>query len=81
VAEDEMKPFKAFRWIVADPDLLGGKLAIRGTRFSASFILSCLPEGMTVDEIEETYGRFPHEAIPEVMRVASEILDTPNVAA
>ena len=56
--------------VVSDPDLLGGKLAIRGTRFSVSFILSCLAEGMSSDEIEETYGRFPREAIPEVMRVA-----------
>jgi len=76
-----VKPFKNSPWIVADPDLLGGKLAIRGTRFSVSFILSCLAEGMSVEEIEETYGQFPHEAIPEVMRVASEILDAPNVAA
>ncbi len=76
-----LKPFKTFRWIVADPELLGGKLAVRGTRFSVSFILSCLAEGMSVEEIEETYGQFPHEAIPEMMRVASEILDAPNVAA
>lgn len=75
------KTFRNFQWIVADPELLGGKLAIRGTRFSVSFILSCLAEGMTVEEIEETYGKLPHEAIPEVMRVASEILDIPNVAA
>jgi uncharacterized protein (DUF433 family) len=75
------KPFKEFRWIVADPELLGGKLAVRGTRFSVSFILSCLAEGMSVEEIEETYGRVPREAIPEVMRVASEILDAPDVAA
>jgi hypothetical protein len=27
---------------------------------------------MAVEEIEETYGRIPHEAIPELMRVASE---------
>ena len=46
-----------------------------------SFILSCMSEGMSVEDIEETYGRVPHEAIPEVMRVASEILDAPNVAA
>jgi len=77
--EHALKPFKAFRWIVADPELL--KLAIRGTRFSVSFILSCLAERMTVEEIEDTYGKFPLEAIPEVMRVASEILDAPNVAA
>jgi uncharacterized protein (DUF433 family) len=79
--ERTLKPFRNFRWIVADAELLGGKLAIRGTRFSVSFILSCLSEGMSVEEIEETYGQFPREAIPEVMRVAAEILDAPNVAA
>lgn len=79
--ERALKPFRNFRWIVADPDLLGGKLAVRGTRFSVSFVLSCLAEGMSVEEIEETYGQIPREAIPEVMRVASEILDSPNVAA
>ena len=66
---------------MADAELLGGKLAIRGTRFSVSFILSCLSEGMSVEEIEETYGQFPREAIPEVMRVAAEIPDAPNVGA
>jgi len=77
----ELRPFKDYHWIVADPDLLGGKLAVRGTRFSVSFILSCLAEGMSIAEIEETYGSFPHDAIPEIMRVASELLDTPHVAA
>ena len=76
-----LKPFKNYRWIVADPELLGGKLAIRGTRFSVSFILSCMAEGMSLAEIDETYGKVPQEAIPEVMRVASEILDAPNEAA
>jgi uncharacterized protein (DUF433 family) len=79
--ERSLKALRRFKWIVADPEPLGGKLAIRGTRFSVSFILSCLEEGMTVEEIEETYGSFPREAIPEVMRVASEILDVPNGAA
>ena len=77
----KLAPFRNYRWIVADPELLGGKLAVRGTRFSVSFILSCLADGMGVEEIEETYGSFPHEAIPEIMRVASEVLDAPNVAA
>ncbi len=77
----ELKAFRGYRWIVADPELLGGKLSIRGTRFSVSFILSCLAEGMSLDEIEETYGSFPREALPEIMRVASEILDGPHVAA
>ncbi len=73
--------FRDYKWIVADPALLGGKLAIRGTRFSVSFILSCLAEGMSVEQIQETYAPFPAEAIPEIMKVASELLDTPNVVA
>ena len=77
----EMAAYKAFRWIVADPELLGGKLAVRGTRLSVSFVLSCLAEGMSLDEIDETYGSFPREAIPEVMKVASEVLDSAHVAA
>jgi uncharacterized protein (DUF433 family) len=75
------EPYRNCRWIVSDPDLLGGKLAVRGTRFSVSFILSCLAEGMTADEICDTYGWFPPEAIQEVLRVASEFLDAPDVAA
>jgi uncharacterized protein (DUF433 family) len=77
----ELAAFKNYRWIVADPDLLGGKLTVRGTRLSVSFILSCLADGMTPEEIEETYGAFPCEAIPEIMRVASEVLDSAHVAA
>lgn len=72
--------YKKYRWIVRDADLLGGKLAIRGTRLSVSFVLACLAEGMTAEEISETYGPFPREAIPEIMRVASELLDSEHVA-
>ncbi len=77
----ELKAYKSFRWIVADPEMLGGKLSVRGTRLSVSFLLACLAEGMTADEIEETYGSFPREAIPEVMKLASEVLDSSHVAA
>jgi uncharacterized protein (DUF433 family) len=54
---------------------------VRGTRFSVSFILSCLADGMSPEEIEDTYGAFPREAITEIMRVASEVLDAAHVAA
>jgi len=75
------RPYKNYTWIVSDPALLGGKLAVRGTRFSVSFILACLAEGMSIGEIEDKYAPFPREAIPEIMKVASELLDSPNVAA
>lgn len=78
---DELRSYRDYKWIVADPEMLGGKLAVRGTRFSVAFILSCLAEQMTVDEIEQTYAPFPREALPEILRVAAELLDSPNVAA
>jgi len=74
-------PYRAYKWIVRDPDLLGGKLAVRGTRISVSFALACLAEGMSTAEIAQTYGPFPQDAIPEIMKVASEVLDSGNVAA
>lgn len=79
--DGEPTPYRHYKWIVRDADLLGGKLAVRGTRLSASFVLACLAEGMSVEEIRQTYGPFPEEAIPEILRVASELLDSEHVAA
>ena len=78
----QASPYKNYQWIVADPDLLGGKLAIRGTRLSVSLILECLSNGMTLDDIDEAYDRaFPHDDLPEVLKVASELTDSFHVAA
>jgi uncharacterized protein (DUF433 family) len=74
-------PYRDCKWIVRDPDLLGGKLAVRGTRLSVSFVLACFAEGMSAKEIAKTYSPFPREAIPEIMKVASELLDSGHVAA
>jgi len=81
VDSNTLRAYKNYRWIIWDPSLLGGKPAIRGTRLSAALILACLAEGMSVEEIEDSYGPFPHEAIPEVLKAASELLDSPHVAA
>ena|SRR5208337_333545 len=74
--------YKDYRWIVADPQLLGGKLAIRGTRLSVSLILECLASGMSLVDIDEAFDRaFPHEALPEVLKVAAELTNSVHVAA
>jgi len=74
--------YRDYQWIVADPQLLGGKLAIRGTRLSVSLILECLAAGMSLEEIGETFDRpFPHEALPEVLKVAAELTNSVHVAA
>ena len=78
----EPKPYKDYKWIVADPELLGGALAIRGTRLSVAQILECLSNGMTLDDIDESFDHsFPHGALPEVMKVASELVGSVHVAA
>jgi uncharacterized protein (DUF433 family) len=75
-------PYKNYQWIVGDPALLGGKLAIRGTRLAVSLILECLANGMSLDDIDEAFDHaFPHEALPEVLKVASELTDSFHVAA
>jgi uncharacterized protein (DUF433 family) len=74
--------YKGYQWIVADPQLLGGKLAVRGTRLSVSLILECLAGGMSLEEISESFdSAFPPAALPEVLKVASELAGSFHVAA
>ncbi len=82
MADFEPRAYKDYRWIVADPLLLGGTLAIRGTRLSVALILECLANGMTLDDIDESFDRtFPREALSEVLKLASELVGAVRVAA
>ena len=74
--------YKNYEWIVADPELLGGKLAIRGTRLSVALILECLSNGMSLDDIDGSFpNAFPPAALPEVLKVAAEFAGSFHVAA
>jgi uncharacterized protein (DUF433 family) len=67
---------------VADPDLLGGKPTVRGTRLSVSQILECLSAGMTLEEINESFASdISAEMIAEVLSVGAQLADRPFVAA
>ncbi len=70
-----------YRFLVTNPERLGGKATVRGTRFSVSFILACLAEGMSHEDIVREYSEFPRESIPEVLRFAAELADRRDVAA
>jgi uncharacterized protein (DUF433 family) len=72
---------KNYRHLAVDPDMLGGQPFVRGTRLSAAFILSCLSQGMTVEEISQTYIPIKPEAVSEVLKLAAEVLDAGPVAA
>ncbi len=73
--------YQDYEWIVADPELLGGKLAIRGTRLSVELILECLANGMSTSDIDDAFPGVPHAAFPEVLKVASEFAGAFRVAA
>ena len=76
------KPYRHYRWIVADPDLLGGKPTVRGTRLSVSHLLECLSVGMTLEEINESFASdISPEIIAEVLSVGAQLADKPCVAA
>lgn len=74
-------PIPGFRYLVRNPERLGGRPTIRGTRFSASFILACLAEGMSYEDIVREYSDFPHDSVAEVLRFAAEVTDRNDVAA
>jgi uncharacterized protein (DUF433 family) len=74
--------YKDYRWIVSDPDLLGGKLAVRGTRISVSLVLECLANQMTLDDINAAFSSsLPQDVVSEVLQVASELTESFHVAA
>ena len=70
-----------YQWIAINSEKFGGKPIIKGTRFTVSFILGCLSENMTYEEIVRDYSEFPKESIEEVLKFASQVTDKPNVAA
>jgi uncharacterized protein (DUF433 family) len=74
-------PIAGYRFLVTNPERLGGKVTIRRTRFAVSFILACLAEGMSYEDIVREYSEFPSESIPEVLRFAAELTDRRDVAA
>ena len=51
------------RWIVADPEHLGGKPRVRETRISIAFLLESLAAGMTIPDIVHAYPTLTEEAV------------------
>lgn len=77
----EDTPIPGYQHLVTNRERLGGKPTIQGTRFSVSFILACLAEGMSYEDIVREYSDFPRESLAEVLRFAAEITDRHDVAA
>ena len=54
-------------WIVADPEYLGGKPRVRGTRIAVSHLLEMFASGMAIEEIVDAYPSLSAEAVQGVL--------------
>ncbi len=61
-------------YIHTDPDILGGKPVVKGTRLSVEFILRLFANGWTFKEIFESYPRLSRETLQAVFAYAGESL-------
>ncbi|MBM3926813.1 MAG: DUF433 domain-containing protein [SAR202 cluster bacterium] len=55
------------KWIVADPEHLGGAPRVRDTRISIRLLLELLASGKSIPEIVEEYPSLTEEAISGVL--------------
>lgn len=60
--------------IVANAEILGGKPIIEGTRISVEHVLGLLANGMTNEEIIESYPILTEESIRAVLGYAARAL-------
>ena len=60
--------------IITDPEILGGKPIIRGTRISVEFILELFASGAAKEEILRNYPHINEKDIYAALRYASKFL-------
>ena len=60
--------------IVADPQILGGKPCVRGTRLSVEFVLELAASGATQEQILAQYPQLTPEGLAAVFHYAAEAL-------
>jgi uncharacterized protein (DUF433 family) len=60
-----------FDRITFDPNMMGGKACIRGMRVTVSLILNLVANGMSTEEIIETYPYLEQEDIRQALQYAA----------
>ena len=64
-----------FTRIVSDPEVLGGKLRVKGTRISVEFILELVASGASRGDILEAYPQLSAEDVEEAVQYATRFLE------
>lgn len=60
--------------ITSDPEILGGKPVVRGTRLTVEFILGLFASGWTEDQIRDEYPQLTSAALRAVFGFAAETM-------
>lgn len=56
--------------IASDPEILGGKPVVRGTRLAVDFVLSLFASGWAREQVLENYPSLTAESLKAVLRAA-----------
>ena len=62
-----------FTLLEANPEILGGKPCIRGTRISVEFILELVASGSSVNDIVSAYPHLEKEAVQQAILYAAQL--------
>ena len=65
--------------LTTDPDVLGGKLVVRGTRLAVEFLLGVLAAGWTAEAVLAEYPGLTPEALRAVFEYAAEVVRDESV--
>ena len=60
--------------IVANPEILGGKPCVRGTRLSVEFLLELAASGATQEQILALHPQLPPDGLAPAFRYAADTL-------
>jgi uncharacterized protein (DUF433 family) len=60
--------------IVSDPEVMGGKPVVAGTRITVEHILEKLAAGQTVEQLLDAHPRLTKEAVQAALAFAAEAL-------
>ncbi len=63
--------------VTCDPDILGGKPVIAGTRISVQLILEKLRDGWTLDDLLDDYPHLTRDQIVAALAYAANVLSAP----
>lgn len=64
------------RWIVSDPEHLGGSPRLRGTRISVALVLESFAAGMTIAQIVDAYPSLTEESVRGALAELARRMDS-----